>query len=323
MGGSHAGHLSLHHFPEEVPVIQRVGKKGLPSLSRNTRVVPRGNMVRLWAVVGLAATVSSCGLGRSVGRGVGTGAVDALVGRDTTLISLEQQLADSAGTFLGRAMARAVFEPARAVADTIGQLALARADSAAVRLAQRVETDLDESLQRLLTDNFDLLDRRGSGLAGATARQFLDVIGRELSEVLGQAGDSLAQRTVRGLALGLRSELEPVLHEVMQAVTDSLRNRIRQVDSTVARSQTVGGVKYTLLGGIAIVLLGLGVIGVGHWRRQRRALHAMIDAVNARGDPQLDEAVRSCAREAGVHTWLGDRIETRKGPGAPPPGRGV
>lgn len=299
-------------------MIQCAGKNGIPSLSRRTRLVPWGEMARLWAVVGLAATVSSCGLGRSVGRGVGAGAVDALVGRDTTLIRVERQLADSAGTFLGRAMARAVFEPARAAADTIGELASARADGVAVRLAQRIETDLDQSLQRLLTNNLDLLDRRGGGLAGATARQFVDVIGSGLGEVLGQAGDSLARRTVRGLALGLRSELEPVLHDVMQAVTDSLRNRILQVDSTVVRSQTVSGAKYTVLGGTAVALLGLSVIALGNWRRQRRALHAMIDAVNARGDPQLDETVRSCARDAGVHTWLGDRIRTRKGPGVSP-----
>lgn len=256
---------------------------------RMRRDAPGGNHVkslRSYVPLLLLTGLSACTLTRSAGRSLGTGAVEAVTSRDTALFALERGLADSAGAYLNQAFATAV-------------------------------PDLSRSFRRLLAENFDVLDRRGAGVARTTARTLTDELDPALPRLLARVGDTLAQRVVTGLALGLRDVVQPVLHQVMQEVTDSVRSRIREVDTTVIQSRTVGGLRYGLLGGIGVLLLVLFVVAYAHWRRQHRALDALIDAIHARPDAALHEAVRSCAREAGVSGWLSERVERRQGSNRP------
>jgi len=247
-------------------------------------------------------------LGRSAGRSLGRGAVEAIAARDTVVVDLERRLADSAAVFLDRAFRRAVLEPARAQWDSMAAGVGDAGDSAAVRVARRVRTDLNRSVQQLLHENLDVLDARGPRLARSTVLALTAELNRALPGALAAAGDTLGQRLVAGLALGIRDVLDPTLHRVMQEVTDSLRSRLRQVDTTVASSRTVGGLRYGLIGGSLVLIVAAGVVAFGHWRRQGRALDALVEAVNARSDPTLHETIQSCAHRAGVHDWLSDRL---------------
>lgn len=266
------------------------------------------NSLDRWLLLTMLVGLPACAVTRSAGRSLGAGAVEALTARDTALFALERDLADSANAYLSRAFVTAVLDPARATSDSIAR-----------RLAQQVETDLSRSFQRLLAENFDVIDRRGAGVARATARTLTDELDPALPSLLARVGDTLAQRVVNGLALGLRDVVQPVLHEVMQEVTDSLRSRIREVDTTVVESRTVGRLRYGLIGALSVVLLVLAIVAYAHWRRQHRALDALIDAIQARPDPALHEAVRSCARDAGVAGWLGERLERRRESNRAPP----
>lgn len=261
---------------------------------------------RSWVCLLLLTGLSACALTRSAGRSLGAGAVEAVTARDTALFALERGLADTAGAYLNQAFATAVLNPARATSDSIAR-----------RLAQQVETDLSRSFRRLLAENFDVIDRRGAGVARTTARTLTDELDPALPRLLARVGDTLAQRVVNGLALGLRDVVQPMLHEVMQEVTDSVRSRIREVDTTVVQTRTAGGLRYGLLVAIGGVLLIVAIIAYAYWRRQHRALNALIDAIHTRPDPALHEAIRSCARDAGVAAWLSERVERRQGPNGP------
>ncbi|MEZ4588289.1 MAG: hypothetical protein R2909_18070 [Gemmatimonadales bacterium] len=234
-----------------------------------------------------------------------------MAARDTTLIRLQGRLADSLGVSLRAALDHAVYLPARATADSVARSLERGVDRATVELGRRIEGDLNRAAGRFVASNFDQLELRTGGLARTAGHELTGAIDRELSMILADAGDSLARRTVVGLANGLRTVLEPVLHEVMQSVTDSLRNRIRQVDTVVAGSRTVGGLRYGAWGvaGLAVVVAALVF---WHWRRQRRALDALIDAVNARADPALHQAIRSCGGNAGLGDWLTTQVAARQ-----------
>ena len=108
--------------------------------------------------------------------------------------------------------------------------------------------------------------------SASTARTLTDEVNRALPSAFATAGDTLGQRLVAWLALGLRDVPDPVLHQIMQEVTDSLRSRIRHVDTTVAQAKTVGGLRYGLLGGGLVIVLAAGVVAFAYWRRQGRAV---------------------------------------------------
>lgn len=99
----------------------------------------------------------------------------------------------------------------------------------------------------------------------------------------------------------------------MLEVRDSLRVRIGDVDRAVTESGTVSGMRYAIVAAGATIVLAALLLAIVHWRRQRRALHALIDAVETAGDEGIRQAVRTCAEEAGVHGWLTDRVAARRG----------
>ncbi len=269
--------------------------------------------LRRLAVAILALPVIGCGAARSAGSSLAAGAVAQLGREDSALFALERRLMDSAGVFLRREFAGAVVKPALRTWDGMRRGVRDEADTVAARLAARLRNDLNGSLQELLRDNLNALERRGTHLARAMADTLTDALGRGLTTRLAAAGDTLTLRVAMAVALGLEEVLRPALHAVMLDVRDSLRVRISDVDRAVAESRTVSGVRYALVGAGAAIVLAVVLVAVIHWRRQRRALHALIDAVETAGDDGVRHAVRTCAEQVGVHGWLTDRVAARRG----------
>jgi hypothetical protein len=264
----------------------------------------------LFVTLGLGA--AGCVVGRSVGRSIGAGAIEAVTKQDSALIAMEKRLLDTASERLNQTFETVVLEPARIQLDSLTVAIRASADSMALLFSRRIRTELNESVQLLLEENLDVLENRAPLLARATARELSLELNRTLPGAFAAVGDTLGKQLVAGLAIGLRDALEPALHKIMLEVTDSLRIRIRQVDTTFAESKTLGGLRYTIIGGSLVFLLGIGALAFGYWRRQGRALNALIDATLARGDPELHESITDCAKQAGVHNWLTDRVTSRR-----------
>ncbi len=260
----------------------------------------------------LSLALTGCFAGRSVGRSIGAGALQTVTTQDSALIALQRRLFDSASVFLNDAFETAVLDPARVQFDSVSVVMRGTADSITAILTERVSSDLNESVQQLLGENLDLLEVRAPLLARNTAEALTDELSKRLPSVLATIGDTLGQQLVAGITVGLREVLEPALHKIMVEVTDSLRLRIRQVDDTVAESDTLVGLRSALIGGGLVLTFGIAFLVYGYSRRQRRALNALIDAIESRGDPDLHESVRSCADEAGVHDWLSDRVTARR-----------
>ncbi len=259
--------------------------------------------------LGLGAT--GCFAGRSIGRSIGSGALEVVAKKDSTLLELERRLMDSASAHLDRTFQLIVMEPVRNQMDSLTIAIGGVSDSIALRFARSVRTELNESVHQLLTENLDLLEGRATLLARNTARELALELSRTLPGAFAVVGDTLGKRLVEGLAIGLRDALEPALHKIMVEVTDSLRIRIRQVDTTFAQSKTFVGLQYAIYGGSLVFVLGIGAMAFGYWRRQSRALNAIIDATQARGDPELHESINACAKEAGVHDWLSGKVTAR------------
>jgi len=255
--------------------------------------------------------VSGCGAARSAGSSLTAGALERLRAEDTTLIALDRRLADSTGAFLSREFAGAVLDPAQATWKNMRLAARREADGISADLEIRVRTGLDDALRQLLADNFDVLDARMSILATGVSQAFAEALGRDLSASLAPAGDTLVRRLIQSAAVGMERDLRPALHALMLEARDSLRVRIRDVDRAVAGSKTVSEVRYALFGAAGAALATGLLLAFGHWRRQGRALHALIDAVEKAGDDGTKRAVRTCAQEAGVHGWLSERVAAR------------
>jgi hypothetical protein len=186
-------------------------------------------------------------------------------------------------------------------------------DSSSARLAASVEGSLSEAFQELLERNFDVIETRANRLAGTLPDALTPGLERGLATSFGALGDTLAHHLSTGLATGLRDQLQPALHALMRDLTDSVRARVAEIDRTVVETSTVGGARSFLVGS-AVALGGVAaLIMLLSWRRHRRALHAMLDAVQLSGDERVREAVRGCAGEAGVEEWLAARAVSRRG----------
>jgi len=259
----------------------------------------------------LIVFLSGCAVGRSAGSALAEGAVSRLRA-DTTLQVLSRDLADSTVARLGVKFASDVLDPATA---TWGEMRRDAGDEVAGMrrdVGQWVEGDLNRAVGKTLSDNSAILDERLAGAADATARAFTDAFAEALTGRLAGAADTLTLGLLRTLAAGIDSELRPTIHALMREVRDSLQLRIQDVDRTVSESTSLSGLRAALLGAGVVVLLAGLVVVVGHRRRQDRALHALIDAIDATGDDRVQKTVRAFAAEAGVHGWLSDRVASRR-----------
>ncbi|GMR12369.1 MAG: hypothetical protein BMS9Abin29_0558 [Gemmatimonadota bacterium] len=272
--------------------------------------------LRRLAIAVLGIPIIGCGAARSAGGSLAAGAVERLDREDSTLFALERRLTDSVGVFLQREFAGSVLNPARRTWDEMRAGVRDEADTVAAHLAVQLQSDLNHSLQKLLRDNLTVVELRGTRLARAMADTLTDALGRGMTTRLAASADTLTLRLATAVALSLEEVLPPALHSIMLDVRDSLRVRISDVDRAVADSRTVSGVRSALVGAGAAIVLALMLFAIVHMRRQRRALHALIDAVETAGDEGVRHAVRTCAEQVGVHGWLTDRVAARRGPAA-------
>lgn len=146
--------------------------------------------LRLLATAVLALPMVGCGAARSAGSSLAAGAVARLTSEDSLLFALERRLTDSAGVFLRREFAGAVLRPARRTWDGMRGDVRDDADSVTARVAAQLRDDLNESLQELLGDNLDILERRATHLARAMADTLTDALGRGLTTRLAAATHS-------------------------------------------------------------------------------------------------------------------------------------
>lgn len=260
----------------------------------------------------VAVAVVGCGPARSTGRSLADGAIDRLVERENALIAIERRLADSVGVYLNREFSNAIVAPARATLDTMLHQMRAEADSSSIRLAAAVRGPLSEALRQLLEGSFDVIEARTNRLGRTLPEAATPGIERALATSFGAVGDTLAHHLSVGLAAGLQERLQPALHTLMRDLTDSLRARVADIDRSVVESSTVSGARSFLVGLAVAVALSAVLVMLWSWRRHRRALHAMLDAVNLTGDETIHEAVRGCAGQAGVEDWLAAQALARR-----------
>lgn len=257
--------------------------------------------------------LAACGATRSAGRSLADGAVEGLAARESTLVALEDRLADSVGVYLGREFSEAVIAPARATWDAMARQVRDEADSSSVRLAEGIRGPVSDAIEQLLERSFDVVEARAARLARTLPDAATPGLERSLAASFGIIGDTLAHHLSAGLAAGLEEQLRPALHALMRDLSDSLSVRVGELDRTVAESSTVGGVRTVLVGLAAVLVIGGVLAMLLSWLRHRRALHAMLDAVRLTDDPRVDDAVRGCAGKAGVGSWLAARAASRRG----------
>ena len=271
-----------------------------------------GSAVRLISLLLFTSVAAGCGAARSTGASLADGAVERLTERESTLIAIEQRLADSVGAYLSREFSEAVIAPARETWDTMVGQVRAEADSSSVRLAEGVQGPLSEALQELLERSFDVIETRANRLGRSLPDAMTPALERGLATSFGAVGDTLAHHLSAGLATGLQEQFRPALHALMRDLTDSLRARVTEIDRTVAESSTVSGARSFLVGSAVALALVAALTMLLSWRRHRRALHAMLDAVQLTDDERMHEAVRGCAGQAGVEDWLAARAVSRR-----------
>lgn len=275
------------------------------------RILPQS--LPLLALLSLA--LPGCSLARAAGGDFATGAVTTLSASDSSLIALQRMLADSAGAFLHGEFSDAVLVPARTTWADMRQGVRDDGDSLAVRLEGMLRSSLTQTVPAALDSSANAIESRFAGLARAFASEFSAALGEGMSTHLQPAADSLVASVMRSAVRGVETDLEPAVHALMMDLRDSLEVRIGDVDRAVVGTRTASGLRYALYGaGSTAVVAGL-ISALGGWRRKSRALDALIEAIERGGHEDTKRAVETCARDAGIDSWLAARIR-RRGHGA-------
>jgi hypothetical protein len=216
---------------------------------------------------------------------MGTDVVGAVRETEPELFELERHLADSMGSFLGRAVEDKVLSRASGVWDTMLLKMNDQSRAVVGRLAEGVERDLNRSLQVLLSENLDLTSDEGAAL-----------VDRLLATATSRAGPLID--SLRGPLIKLISE-----------AGDTLSSRLIIVDRTLARSETGKGVVRTLWGlviGLAVIVIGGGLAWRRNDVRNRQAFRAARAALESTAPVQRD-VVQQVLRDQGFNRqadWL-------------------
>ena len=263
--------------------------------------------------LGLALLATGCSLARSAGSEFASGAVDRISESDLPLIQLQRSLSDSAGVFLEQEFSEAVLLPARVTWAEMRQGVRDEGDSLALRLDDLLRSALTETLPSSLDRSATEVEGRLAGLGRAIAEEFMLALGEGVSEHLQPAADSLVVGVMRTAVSEIETELRPAMHALMLDLRDSLEVRIGDVDRAVAGTRTVSGFRYSLYGAGLVLVVVLLITMFGRWRQKSLALDALIEAIERGGHEGTKRAVQSCARDAGVESWLMKRVRQASG----------
>ena len=237
---------------------------------------------RCYLPLALTVVAGGCGAVRSQATTLGTDVIGAVREKEPELFELQRQLADSMGSFLGRAVEDKVLTRASGVWDTMLLRMNDQSRAVVGRLAEGVERDLNRSLQVTLTENLDL--------ARASVGPLIDT-------------------TLASLEAGMRGRLRPLLIHLIAEAADSVSDRIESLDRKLSQSPTgknVARVLYVLLGLLGVIVIGGGLA----WRRSdvrtRRAFREVTARLQAAA-PFQREAVQQDLRNKGFDRqadWL-------------------
>ena len=290
-------------------------------MSKSLRHAIPGGSILAWPLPLLTVLLmglSGCSLARAAGGDFTMGAVARLSDSDSSLIALQRTLADSAGSFLQGEFSEAVLIPARTTWADMRQGVRDEGDSLAVRVDEMLRSSLTQTVPMALDSSANAFDARIGGLGRAFATEFSLALGEGMSTYLQPAADSLVAGMMRAVVRGVEADLEPAVHALMLGVRDSLAVRISDVDKAVVGTKTASGLRYALYGaGATVLVIGL-ISALGGWRTKSRAVDALIEAIERGGHEDTRRAVETCARDAGVHTWLAAKMRRHgRGVGAP------
>jgi hypothetical protein len=232
------------------------------------------------------ALVAGCGGVRNKATTLGNDIIAGLKDQEPELFELERRLADSAATFVGRAVEDKVLTRASGVWDTMLLKVNDQSRLVVGRMAQGVERDLNRSLQVTLDENFRLADSSGRVM-----------VARLVNSALGAAranSQPMIDEVMAALEKGLRGRLRPVLIEVIGEAGDSLARRIDALDSMLAKSKTGRGVSNLLWGlviALGIIVIGGGIVWRRHTARTQRAFKVAMNATTS-SKPAVQQELR-------------------------------
>jgi len=195
-------------------------------------------------------------------------------------------------------------------------------DSLAFRLDETLRASLTQTVPMALDSSASALEARLGGLGRAFATEFSVALGDGMSTHLQPAADSLVAGMLRAVVRGVEADLEPAVHALMIGIRDSLAVRISDVDRAVVGTKSASGLRYALYGAGATVIVAGLISALGGWRTKSRAVDALIEAIERGGHEDTKRAVETCARDAGVHSWIAAKMR-RHGHGAGAPSDGT
>lgn len=202
--------------------------------------------------------------------------------QEPELFEVERQLADSAGSFVGRSIEDKVLTRASGVWDTMLIKLDDQSKSVVGRLAQGVERDLNRSLQVTLSENLDLVNHQ------------LDSVFATAHTNVGPLVDD----AMSSLELGIQDRLRPVLIRVIGEAADSMSSRILALDRKLAHSETGKQVSTVLI--VLASILGVTVIGGGLvWHRSAARTREAFQVALSTAAPIQREAAKAQLRDKG------------------------
>jgi hypothetical protein len=220
-------------------------------------------IARFYFLLAQTVAMAGCGAIRSQTTTLGSDVIGSVREKEPELFEIERTLADSLGSFMGRAVEDKVLTKASGTWDTMLLKMNEQSKVMVGQLAQGVERDLNRSLQVMLSENMDLASRNAGPLV-----------------------DTLMSH----LQQGMRDKLQPVLVDILKQATDSAKRNLREIDSligggTIVKQGTTA--LYIALAALAVIVIGGGFA----WRRKTvRAQQALKLALASAAPVQLEHA---------------------------------
>ena len=224
-------------------------------------------IARCYLLLVQTVAMAGCGAVRSQTSTLGSEVIGSVREKEPELFEIERTLADSMGSFMGRAVEDKVLTKASGTWDTMLLKMNEQSKVMVGQLAQGVERDLNRSLQVMLSENMDLASRRTGPLV-----------------------DDLMST----LEKGMRQRLQPVLVDVLKQA----REELRITDSMLSESRAAK--KGTTVLYIVLAALGIIVIGGGFaWRRKTVRTREAFKLALASTAPVQREAAQQNLRSKG------------------------
>ncbi|MFQ5538466.1 MAG: hypothetical protein ACE5GJ_13565 [Gemmatimonadota bacterium] len=225
----------------------------------------------LAALIPASMLLSGCG---RIGHRITGGAITALQEQEATVSALEHRLADTLASYLGDRIKEEVLAEVRTSWSGMRSEMISGIDTSLSHVSAALREDVNQSLQILIADNLDLLDRKSEAIADSLAVTLSRAMSDEVGRLLASLADSVGFNAMKGVRRGIEDQVNPALAKTLEELRLLVREQVKLLIAPERKASTEGAERpwWGRLGfGVGILaLIWIGAVHFHHSRELKR-----------------------------------------------------